>query len=87
MLSGCCALRIFGRINIVNSSLQARDATVFDFVDVLGAFLDNLNLWDVNVSEGHFDMFDSLDERAQHCQVEVSMKCHLIYPVSMAHQR
>ena len=51
---------IFGRLNILNRSLQGPSTTIIDFVDKLKGFVMKLELWEQNVGHGRLDIFENL---------------------------
>ena len=69
---------IFTRINILNKSLQGRDATVIDFVDKVRAFLMKLELWETKAKDGNMDMFKTLSEVFINTAADTEMKENIL---------
>ena len=69
---------IFTRINMLNKSLQGRDATVIDFVDKLRAFLMKLELWETKVKDVNMDMFETLSEVFINTAADTEMKENIL---------
>ena len=51
---------IFGRLNIMNRSLQGPSTTIIEFVDKLKGFIMKLKLWEQKVGQGRLDIFENL---------------------------
>ena len=51
---------IFGRLNILNRSLQGPSTTIIDFVSKLKGFIMKLKLWGKKVGQGRLDIFENL---------------------------
>ena len=53
---------IFGRMNELNLSLQGKDKTIINFIDVLSAFQAKLQLWERKMAIDKIGMFPTLNE-------------------------
>ncbi|XP_063786022.1 zinc finger BED domain-containing protein 5-like [Pseudophryne corroboree] len=53
---------IFDRLNVLNTSLQGQEMTVFSYTDKIESWIKKLSLWYTRVESGNFEAFPLLDD-------------------------